>query len=381
LGVYLKAHAGDDIRVDRQGRPSEYIAEPALTLGISPQPDVLKGLAERPGFRGRGLLARFLYALPESLLGRRDPRPAPVDEETRRQYAAHVTRLLDRFAPAAGGGDGPPPVRALTLDEGARDVLFTFTAELEPQLGPYGRLASIKDWGGKLAGAALRLAGLLHLAEHALDEHPWEYRISQETMANAVAIGRYLIPHAQAVHDLMGLDPGVAEARYVVGWITAKGPRSFSKRDAFEATKGRFKKVEELDPALCLLEERGYIRRRPWERGEGKRGRTPSPIYDVNPLLMAPAASSPTTAPPPHAQSQNAQNAQNGRAPERATAVAVPSQNGSGNSQNSAGPLWPDAAHQNGSIPPGAPAAVLIGAGASVAAGETDGEACEEGRP
>jgi len=57
LDVYLKGHAGDALRVDRVGRPSDYIQNPALTIGLAVQPEVLRGLANKPGFRrGRGLL-------------------------------------------------------------------------------------------------------------------------------------------------------------------------------------------------------------------------------------------------------------------------------------------------------------------------------------
>jgi len=54
LDVYLKGHAGDALRVDRVGRKADFVCRPALTTGLAIQPDVLKGLAGRPGFRGRG---------------------------------------------------------------------------------------------------------------------------------------------------------------------------------------------------------------------------------------------------------------------------------------------------------------------------------------
>ncbi len=57
--VYLKGHSGDTIRVDRVGRPPEYVEGPALTLGLTVQPEVIRGLADKPGFRGRGLLGRL----------------------------------------------------------------------------------------------------------------------------------------------------------------------------------------------------------------------------------------------------------------------------------------------------------------------------------
>jgi replicative DNA helicase len=77
LGVYLKGHAGDLLKVDRRGRPPEYVERPCLTIGLAVQPEVLRGLASRPGFGGRGLLARFLYSLPPSLVGHRQPGTPP----------------------------------------------------------------------------------------------------------------------------------------------------------------------------------------------------------------------------------------------------------------------------------------------------------------
>jgi replicative DNA helicase len=49
LGVYLKGHAGDMLKVDRRGRPPEYVERPCLTIGLAVQPEVLRGLASRPG--------------------------------------------------------------------------------------------------------------------------------------------------------------------------------------------------------------------------------------------------------------------------------------------------------------------------------------------
>src|SRR5205085_538628 len=55
--VYLKGHAGDELRVDRVGRKPEFIEHPAVTVGLAMQPAVLRQIAQRESFRGRGLLA------------------------------------------------------------------------------------------------------------------------------------------------------------------------------------------------------------------------------------------------------------------------------------------------------------------------------------
>ena len=106
FGVYLKGHAGDTIGIDRVGRPPEYVRAPALTVGLAVQPDVIAGLAEKPGFRGRGLIGRFLYSMPVSTLGHRNTNAPPLPEEIRAGYRDHVIALLN--LPFGTDQDGGP---------------------------------------------------------------------------------------------------------------------------------------------------------------------------------------------------------------------------------------------------------------------------------
>jgi hypothetical protein len=86
LDHYLKGHAGDPIMVDRVSRAGEIIPRPALTVGLAVQPEVLRNLMARPGFHGRGLLARFLYSVPTPHLGTRDVDAPPLPETIRTNY-------------------------------------------------------------------------------------------------------------------------------------------------------------------------------------------------------------------------------------------------------------------------------------------------------
>jgi hypothetical protein len=83
----------------------------------------------------------------------------------------------------------------------------------------------------------------------------------------------------------MGSDPTVENAKYILGWIERKGCEWFTKREAFEGTKGRFGKVTELEPGLMLLIEHGYIREDPNQPPHRGPGRKPSPKYEVNPFI------------------------------------------------------------------------------------------------
>jgi replicative DNA helicase len=281
LGVYLKGHAGDLLKVDRRGRPPEYVERPCLTIGLAVQPEVLRGLAGRPGFGGRGLLARFLYSLPQSLVGRREVGAPSVPQPVADRYAVELQALAASLSRTAG--DDPT---VLTLDPQAGDLLLGFERDLEPRLAAgSGDLAHLAGWAAKLSGATCRLAALLHLARLLRDG--WAQPIGTDSVTGAVRLADYLIEHARAVFDLMGTDPRLEDARWLLDWIDRTGRGQFSRRDAHRAApRGRFPKATDLEPALRLLEEHGYLRRvdpAPSQDPRG-RGRPASPRFLVNPL-------------------------------------------------------------------------------------------------
>lgn len=279
FGVYLRGHAGDDLRVDRINRPPEYVEKPALTLGLAVQPEVLRGLLDKPGFRGRGLLARFLYSLPSSNVGRRRVSPEPVPISVRATYERAILALL--ALPWGTGEDGNPAAHVLRLSPGASKVFGILEQALEPRLAPLADLGTIADWGSKLAGAAARIAGVLHLAANV--DRPWAVEISDETMAGATLLADYLTAHAKAAFGEMGADPAIDGARYILEWIERKALETFTKRDAHYALQSCFRRAAELDAPLAVLAERGFIREKPVERPGP--GRKPSPVFEVNPIL------------------------------------------------------------------------------------------------
>jgi replicative DNA helicase len=284
LGVYLKGHAGDLLKVDRRGRPPEYVERPCLTIGLAVQPEVLRGLADRPGFRGRGLLARFLYSLPQSLVGRRQPGTLPVPQAVADRYTLELQALAASLTISAS--DDPT---VLTFAPQAGELLLGFERDLEPRLAAdHGDLAHLAGWAAKLAGATCRLAALLHLASHL--RHGWAQPIGTETFTAAIRLAEYLIEHARAVFDLMGADPRLEDARWLLEWITRTNRTQFSRRDAHRAApRGRFATAIDLEPALRLLEEHGYLRRVDPEPSQDPRGRgrPASPRFLVNPSPRA----------------------------------------------------------------------------------------------
>jgi hypothetical protein len=194
LYVFLQGHSGSKHRVDRGNRPAVMMSKPALTLVLSPQPDVLQGLASKSGFRGRGLLARFLYALPVSNLGNRTGNGPPVPDAIARDHHDHIRAMLRFQRPESG-----PAVIRLSAE--AYREWREFSAWVEGEMRGGGKLALLRDWAGKLPGAAARIAGNLHIAEHAFGL-PADIELSHGTMQRALKFAAVLVEHAVAAFDL-----------------------------------------------------------------------------------------------------------------------------------------------------------------------------------
>jgi Protein of unknown function (DUF3987)/Bifunctional DNA primase/polymerase, N-terminal/Primase C terminal 1 (PriCT-1) len=275
LDLWLKGHSVSSVRVDRSDRmrPPILINRPHLTVGISPQPEVLESLRDKPGFRGRGLLARLLYGLPTSPLGYRtlEARAIPIDVASR--YRNGIRRLLT-FT--------PENEICLRLGGPAYAEWKAFQRSVEIQFREGGKLQDLRDWGSKLPGAALRLAGIFHFVEH-LDRVSAFGEIALSTMILALELAACLVSHARAVFALMERDANVENAEKLVGWIKRQGKPSFSVRECFRAHQSRFKRVDAMLPVLLLVEQHGYIRRL---HNESSGGRKPSDVCEVNPAVL-----------------------------------------------------------------------------------------------
>ena len=280
LDLVLKAHSGDSERVDRGSRKTVFLRSPRLSIGLSPQPDVLRGLSTKPGFRGRGLLGRFLYLLPPSPLGFRSLETQPIPENIKRSYENGIRAILDWKPAFNEQGEERPHI--LRFSEEAYSEWLDFARAVEVQMQPGKNLEHCTDWAGKVPGAAARLAGVLHGIKHA-HGLPWEASITADTMNDALEIIAVISRHSLAALDMMGADPVIASARLVWDWIERGKHARFTVRDAFNNLRSPFPHVQNLRNALNVLEERGYVETIEPQR-EGP-GRPPSPIVRVRPEI------------------------------------------------------------------------------------------------
>ena len=272
--LYLKGHAADPVRIDRTSKAAESMDDPRLTMALAVQPDVLQSLSEKPGFRGRGLIGRFLFVYPPDNLGERSGNGPPMDEQAEERYQRSVRELID----LTRAEDAPP--RTLVLSDEAAECWSDYSQEIERELPEGGRFHHMRDWAGKAPGAAARIAALFHSARHGDDF--LAHAVSSDDMIAAIATCRALEEHALYTFDAMQADEMLDGARTVLRWIERHGKKAITARDVYQGHKSRFPRMRDLEPVLDLLEERGWIRQ--VDEANGDRGR-PSRTYAVNPAV------------------------------------------------------------------------------------------------
>ena len=273
----LKGYSGDQIRQARIGRAPQYIDNPRFTVAASVQPIILKQLAAKPEFRHKGFLGRFLYAVPTSPLGYRRVNSDPISVNIRNRYWNGILRLLSASWPSN-------EIKVLRLTADANSLLIVFEEYIEPQLKQEGGLRPIVDWAAKLSGGIVRIAGLLHLADHA-GEDDIPLLIDADTMSRAIATGEFLINHCKIAYSVMDAadDNDVFKAKRVLRWIRDNHLADFTQRDCHRALQSLFTDTEDVRGTLNLLVDHDYIREVPMDQNGP--GRKRSTFYQFNPLV------------------------------------------------------------------------------------------------
>lgn len=271
IDLYLKAHSGEPWSNHRIGRSSQAMRNPSLTMALAVQPDVLDELGRNRQFKGRGLIARFLFSICRSQAGHRDRRTNSLPGSLVGHYRDHIFELMN----LVHGFE-------LKLSPDAQAVWNEFYTDIEKEMRPGGVLEYVKNWGSKLPGAVARIAGLLHIATEgaaAIDKS-----ICVNIVNGACVLGCYFKDHALAAFGQMREDSRMQSARKILSYIERHKPEQFKGRDVLRHAYFSSGSMQEIEPGLRILMERGYIREGAKGEYSGK-GRPEAMIYEVNPKL------------------------------------------------------------------------------------------------
>lgn len=271
LDLFLKAFTCEPYRVDRKGRPPEYLRKPTLTLLLTLQPIVMRALLTEKGFTGRGFTQRFLFSMPQSAIGGRFYRHEAIPAKIKQDYDVLMEELLQL---------NPAETITLQVSEDADRLACAFFDELEPKLRT--DYANLEGWAGKIHGTTMRIAGILHCAK--CGKEAGSAIISANTMQSAIQIGRYFITHAVCAFSEFSRDkaqsPAELDAKYILERFKQTGSASINKGE-LQRLCNRFARAKDMKKGLDVLIERGYLRLDTIKTGE--KGR-PAQVLILNPL-------------------------------------------------------------------------------------------------
>jgi hypothetical protein len=260
--LYLRAFSGDGFCVDRIGRSSLIVDNPALSIGLCVQPTIIENLQHKREFREVGLLPRFLFSVPKPLEGNEPFNKADIPAGLQEHYDSTITDLLCLWQEQTQRTE-------IGLSPEAEKV---FAAYFESFQNPQDGLT---EWRSKLRGQVLRIAAALSFLGGDY------YSISGQAITGAIELAGYLEAHTKAAYGLLEADPETRAAQKILDWISRKDFTEFRIGELQKVALDKWadiKKASDLEPALHLLLDRNYLRIEKRETG-GK----PSIIYEINP--------------------------------------------------------------------------------------------------
>jgi hypothetical protein len=244
------------------------------------QPEVLGNLKNTEMLMAEGVLARCCFIQPPSLVGSRDPRKQkPLDDDAYLAYEKSMQRLLEV---------DDQELREVTFTPDAVKELIQFVWHVEQELNPPRSYASMPEWALKAGGRAARIAALQTMIGRALEAQSDEAifaPIEVAAVRDAILIVEALAIHARYTLGVMGSDKRTRLLQNVLDRTLrlVRDGEDVTKRNLHRAMQYQFPTVEDLEPLLEDLEQRGYLKIKPMP---STGGRKPSPKLLLNPLVL-----------------------------------------------------------------------------------------------
>lgn len=275
VDLILKCWGGEMFIKDRCNSEPTVLSKPYLSVCLCGQPYILDEVMNNNAFLSSGLVARFLYCFPKSMVGTRSYDTRPVDSRVTEAYHKLVNISL-KYKFEFTGDEIP-----LRFHEDARKAFSDYyDTAIEPALQT--EFAECPDWGGKYHGLILRLCGLLHCIICICEGvKPEERNVDLMTLGAALDIAVYYKMQARYAYGLIGGDSALAAAEYILKRIRANSVTEATGRELLHLCR-KFRTMDEMSQPLQTLIEYGYIRQVRRTASDGKKAVN---VYEVNPNL------------------------------------------------------------------------------------------------
>lgn len=268
INIFLKAYDGSNYTILRRTKDNIELKKPLLTMGLMVQPEHFQEAVNNRQFSGRGFIHRFLFAFPESRAGYLKMSSPDIPKTLQRQYNELIKRLLRMPSPSE--------LPVIVCNKEAELLFSDYHEHLQKEIRDGGIFENLKEWASKHFGRALRIAGIIHICEHAPTEQLTGY-----TAINAISIAMWAENHALNALSGSASEPQeIRNAQYILNKLKKSEKELISKGELLRLC--RTLKAFEFDAPLEILEDMNCIRIEIIRNGE--RGK-PKERIKINPLI------------------------------------------------------------------------------------------------
>lgn len=268
INIFLKAYDGSNYTILRRTKDNIELRKPLLTMGLMVQPEHFQEAVNNRQFSGRGFIHRFLFAFPESRAGYLKMSSPDVPEALQKRYSELIKRLLRMPSPSE------PPV--IVCSKEAEMLFSDYHEHLQKEIRDGGMFENLKEWASKHFGRALRIAGILHICEHAPTE-----QLTGNTAINAISIAMWAENHAlNALMSGATAPIEIQNAKYIFRKLQKSNKDTLTKSELLRLCQTL--RAYEFDAPLEVLEDMKCIRIEVVKNGE--RGK-PKERIKINPLI------------------------------------------------------------------------------------------------
>jgi hypothetical protein len=282
---WLDVWGSGPISVDREGgKRSLWVSAPLVTVMGGLPPDMLTALSEEHG-RNDGFLDRILFCYPDKF-PRQQWTEEELDQGDETTWSTIVGALHAQEMYREDSGELRPHFVGFDQQAKAAYVAW-YNAHCEESESLDMPPAHVGVWS-KMRAYCLRFALILSRLRLAMDPECTELAkapVSLRDVQGAIELVGYFKNHFARINHRMTGGTGSRDAWAVLAWAERKGLTEFRERDVRKDLVRRFPSPGDLQPALSALMEAGAIRPKMEPEDPHRKGRKPTPAYEVNPLL------------------------------------------------------------------------------------------------
>ena len=281
LRIVNKAWSGESSRRTRLTMPEGTVHDPFIVDLVLTQPESFLRHISDPDTIASGRLARTLVYLHDNKSFVPQQPTHELNPETRKQFYTKLADLLHYSEQETQAKT------EIFVEREAEDLFFKTNAMWHDQCQFGGSLYKIRDFGERMGQHALRLAGILHLAEHQIGSST---EISSETMQIAINMTEVFADHTFAYRIKDYGDFNRECCRAIMTFILEKNFYDVPELIIKQALKHRYKAAD-INVGLHHLQQCGYLleQQNPFHQNHVGRplGRTfINPYHDRNGQVM-----------------------------------------------------------------------------------------------